>query len=391
MSLSFLISGAGIAGLAVARPLAQAGHRVVAIDKARQFDSRGHGITIKGTGVKVLKDFGLYEALAAHRFLFDRIRGFDKSGKCLREYSTSEAEEKLGGYVMTRRADLHHVLLDALPKSVELRFDTEITGVQQNPSGVNVSFSRGPSESYDLVLGCDGVHSALRHRAFPHITEAPLGGHYVAFAVDFEHGLESLVAHAVFGLGRNINLLPVDRDRVGVLIYQDDRWRAPPTSTVGRDWREYFLGDGSDQPDFVARVLAAISDDLYVFADRIIMIPAQRLVDGRIALVGDAGYCPTFMSGMGAAAALQGAYCLAAQVDGHADPMDALRRYEQKILPIAMAYQKSARLMRGLILTRSPFKRWLLDNALRYVSTRQLSKRAQDFYHSEVDLDELRS
>jgi 2-polyprenyl-6-methoxyphenol hydroxylase-like FAD-dependent oxidoreductase len=105
LSLSFLISGAGIAGLAVARPLAQAGHRVVAIDKARQFDSRGHGITIKGTGVKVLKDFGLYEALAAHRFLFDRIRGFDKSGKCLREYSTSEAEEKLGGYVMTRRAE----------------------------------------------------------------------------------------------------------------------------------------------------------------------------------------------------------------------------------------------------------------------------------------------
>ena len=68
--------------------------------------------------------------------------------------------------------------------------------------------------------------------------------------------------------------------------------------------------------------------------------------------------------------------------------MDALRRYEQKILPIAMAYQKSARLMRGLILTRSSFKRWLLDNALRFVSTRQLSKRAQDFYHSEVDLDD---
>ena len=64
------------------------------------------------------------------------------------------------------------------------------------------------------------------------------------------------------------------------------------------------------------------------------MVPAQELVDGRIALVGDAGYCPTFMSGMGAAAALQDAYCLAAQVDRHADPMDALRQYEQKILPI---------------------------------------------------------
>ena len=386
-----LISGAGIAGLAVSRPLAHAGHRVVAIDKARQFDSRGHGITIKGTGVQVLKKFGLYEALSAQRFRFERIRGYDRSGNCLREYRTVEAEEKLGGYVMTRRADLHQVLLNALPKSVELRFDTEIAGVQQNTTGVNVSFSRGPPETFDLVLGCDGVHSSLRHKALPEVAEAPLGGHYVAFVVDFEHGLESLVAHAVFGLGRNINVLPVDRDRVGVLIYQDDRWREPPTSNAGRGWREYFLGDGSDLPDFVSRVLGAIPDDLYVFADRIIMIPAKRIVDGRIAFLGDAGYCPTFLSGMGAAAALQGAYCLAAQIDRHADLPEALRRYEEKILPIAMAYQKSALLMRGLLLTRSPLKRWLLDNALRFVSTGQLSKRAQHFYHSEVDLDELGS
>ncbi len=207
MSLSMLISGAGIAGLAVSRPLAHAGRRVVAIDKARQFDSRGHGITLKGTGVQVLEDFGLFEALAARRFRFDRIRGYDKSGNCLREYRTAEAEEKLGGYVLTRRADLHRVLLNALPKSVELRFGTEIAGVQQDPTGVNVSFSRGPSENFDLVLGCDGVHSSLRQKAFPEGTEAPVGGHYVAFVVDFEHGLESLVAHAVFGLGRNINLL----------------------------------------------------------------------------------------------------------------------------------------------------------------------------------------
>jgi hypothetical protein len=47
--------------------------------------------------------------------------------------------------------------------------------------------------------------------------------------------------------------------------------------------------------------------------------------------------------------------------------------------------------MRDLILTRSPLKRWFLDNALRYISTRQLSRRAQRFYHSEVDIGELSS
>jgi 2-polyprenyl-6-methoxyphenol hydroxylase-like FAD-dependent oxidoreductase len=391
LALSVLISGAGIAGLAVARPLALAGHRVVAVDRARQFDSRGYGITIKGTGAEVLRRTGLYDALLAHRFMFDRIRGFDKSGNRVREYRTDEAEEKLGGYVMTRRADLHETLLSVLPGSVQLRFDTTITGVHQDSTAVQVKFSRGPPETFDLVLGCDGVHSELRQLAFPDVVEKPLGGHYVTFVVELAHGLDKLVAHAVFDLGRNINLLPVDRERVAVLVYQDDRWPAPPSSSKGRAWRDYFLTDGSDHPDFVMKVLASIPDDLYVFADKIIMIPAKRLVDRRIALVGDAGYCPTFLSGMGAAAALQGSYCLAAQIDKHADPTQALRLYEQRILPVVTAYQKSARLMRGLLLTRSPAKRWLLNNALRYVSTRQLSKRAQRFYHSEVDIDELAS
>jgi 2-polyprenyl-6-methoxyphenol hydroxylase-like FAD-dependent oxidoreductase len=58
MTLNVLISGAGIAGLALAR----AGHRVVAVDRARQFDSRGYGITIKGSGVEVLRRTELYDA-----------------------------------------------------------------------------------------------------------------------------------------------------------------------------------------------------------------------------------------------------------------------------------------------------------------------------------------
>ena len=231
--------------------------------------------------------------------MFDRIRGFDKSGNRVREYRTDEAEEKLGGYVMTRRADLHETLLSVLPGSVQLRFDTTVTGVHQDSTAVQVKFSRGPPETFDLILGCDGVHSELRQLAFPDVVEEPLGGHYVTFVVELAHGLDKLVAHAVFDLGRNINLLPVDRDRVAVLVYQDDHWPAPPNSSKGRAWRDYFLTDGSDHPDFVARVLASIPDDLYVFADKIIMIPAKRLANGRVALVGDAGYCPTFLSGMG--------------------------------------------------------------------------------------------
>jgi 2-polyprenyl-6-methoxyphenol hydroxylase-like FAD-dependent oxidoreductase len=78
---------------------------------------------------------------------------------------------------------------------------------------------------------------------------------------------------------------------------------------------------------------------------------------------------------MGASAALQWSYCLADQIDKRADPIQALPRYEQKILPIVAAYQESARLMRGVILTRSPIRRWIFDDAFRYVSPQQLSKR----------------
>jgi len=79
-----------------------------------------------------------------------------------------------------------------------------------------------------------------------------------------------------------------------------------------------------------------------VFADQILMVPATRLVKGRVALLGDAGYCPTFFSGMGAAAALLGAYALSRQLDKQDDVIAALAAYEERIVPLAKGYQKAA-------------------------------------------------
>jgi 2-polyprenyl-6-methoxyphenol hydroxylase-like FAD-dependent oxidoreductase len=108
-------------------------------------------------------------------------------------------------------------------------------------------------------------------------------------------------------------------------------------------------------PAWVTDAIAALKDGDEVFADDILMVPAARIAKGRVALVGDAGYCPTFFSGMGAAAALVGAYALSRQLDTRDDVAAALAAYERRVVPLAKGYQKAAlgarrrTLARGLV------------------------------------------
>ncbi|MEO8115233.1 MAG: FAD-dependent monooxygenase [Phenylobacterium sp.] len=385
---NILISGAGIAGAALAYWLA-VDHRVTVLERARALTSRGQVISLKGTGVQVLRKMGLYEALCEHRFAVTHTRFMTRAGRTLRQVQVAEAEQTLGGYVMTRRADLHQLLLDARPTDVAVRLGTELRSVRPGPAGVAVDLSDGASETYDLLLGADGVHSLTRELTMPEVQAEFLHGHYFAFGLRHDHGWDPTEARAVFGGGRNVNLLPKGPNALGVVVYQDDQGQPPPMGGPAAGWRSYFEDAYRDYPQFCRAAFAAIRDDDDIFADRIVMVPAQRLASGRIALVGDAGSCPTFMSGMGAAAALQGAYCLASQLKRRDDIPSALRAYEARMLPIVRGYQQSARSMRAMLLARSTEAQLVRDLGLQFMPKAAFQARARKFYHGETDVELL--
>jgi 2-polyprenyl-6-methoxyphenol hydroxylase-like FAD-dependent oxidoreductase len=169
-----------------------------------------------------------------------------------------------------------------------------------------------------------------------------------------------------------VGLLPVGPKRLGVLVFQDNEVTSPPVGSDPLRWQEYLLHTYADYPVWVRDAFSAMNDGDEVFADQILQVPAIRLVKGRVALLGDAGFCPTFLSGMGAGAALEGAYALSRQLAKYEEIDAGLAAYEALILPLAKAYQTSAIRSRSMMLARgyqytlrsmaiATIPRWLID------------------------------
>ena len=126
-----------------------------------------------------------------------------------------------------------------------------------------------------------------------------------------------------------------------------------------------------------------------VFHDRIRQVPAQCAVAGRVVLVGDAGYCPTFFAGNGAALAAVGAYCLARCLKAHDDDTAALQDYEARILPFAAGYQANARRMRATLFDRSPLKIVVRELGMKYMPQAIFARNQRRHYRGEVQLSDV--
>src|SRR4051812_47788693 len=102
-----MISGGGVAGLALGLWLERFGFEPVVIDRAHRFEALGHYIALKGNGVQVIREMGLEAACRAREARFGRAVMLTSRGTPLRRDDHSDMEQNLGGYIFFRRADLH--------------------------------------------------------------------------------------------------------------------------------------------------------------------------------------------------------------------------------------------------------------------------------------------
>src|SRR5262245_50499640 len=112
MPLKVIISGAGIAGLALAHWLHRIGATPILIEKAPRFQPLGHYITLKGNGVEMVRRMGIEAACEARAAHADEVRFYTSRGRFLRSERTAALARTLGGYILFRRADLQAALYD---------------------------------------------------------------------------------------------------------------------------------------------------------------------------------------------------------------------------------------------------------------------------------------
>ena len=232
-----------------------------------------------------------------------------------------------------------------------------------------------------MFIGADGVHSKVRRELFGEAGWRPMGGRYIALTVDYEHGLPTGVISVFFGRGQTVGLLPPTAASMSAIFYHGDGGAQP----AGRDTaslRSFLLDSFAQFAPEVRRTFAALDEHSYVYSDDIAMVRPPAITRGRVALLGDAAHCPTFMSGMGSSLALQGARVLSVALRAHPEDVPtALAAYERAITPIARGYQASARTARHAFLNRNPLVACTRDALLRCTPAWLFSRSAQSFYH----------
>jgi salicylate hydroxylase len=162
-----LIAGAGLGGLTAAACLLRAGHAVEVYEQAPQLAEVGAGIQISANAMHVLRSLGLEAAIrqAGVRPGAYVFRLHD-TGEVIQRFELSEEHERLHGapYTQLHRADLHDLLASAVRKldSGTVRLNRRVAGFIENANGVELRFSDGTSAHGDLLIGADGLKSAIR-------------------------------------------------------------------------------------------------------------------------------------------------------------------------------------------------------------------------------------
>ncbi|GAA5150044.1 FAD-dependent monooxygenase [Nocardioides marinquilinus] len=328
-----LVTGASIAGPALAHWLHRRGAEVTVLERAPGLRPGGQAVDARGVAKDVIRRMGLEEAVRAVRTETAGSHEVDADGVVL---ETQLAEDDGGdghiAEVEVLRGDLARVLHDDVRAHVEHLFDDRVAEIVQDAEGVDVVLAGGTRRRFDLVVGADGLHSALRAMVFGPREEfvRHLGLVLAFFTVPNEFGVDRFALDHRDG-GRWAGLRPVpDASRaIAMLSFPTDAYDLDrDVEAQKRLVRERMAGFGW-QTD---RILAHLDDAPDLYVDQVAQVVMDRWRRGRVGLIGDAAFCASPMSGAGTGLALVGAYLLAGELAGAGwDPEAGFAGYERRM------------------------------------------------------------
>jgi 2-polyprenyl-6-methoxyphenol hydroxylase-like FAD-dependent oxidoreductase len=337
MTRNVLISGAGVAGLAVAFWLDRAGFEVTLIESSDGFRRGGQAVDIRGVALQVVQAMGLLDTARALRTRLKGMSMLDADGNEIHrtEERTHSAGRLDSDDIEIFRDDLCESLMNALSTNVEFLYSDSIRAIDQSKDDVRVEFESGSNRSFDLLIGADGIYSNVRKQAFN--DEAafvfPLGVVLALFSMPNFIGLDDWqIGHRVEEFGY---VTYPSRDKRELRIGVGFGAPEPPVSRNDVEAQKRVVSQScahlkGDFPRFVEAMKSA--DQFYY--NELAQIHMPSWSQGRVVLVGDAAHCASPFSGQGTSLALVGAFVLAHELARRAqDSADAFAAYESRMRP----------------------------------------------------------
>lgn len=334
-----VICGAGISGLSAAAFLARDGWQVLVVEQARGPRPQGYMIDFFGPGWQAAASLGILPRLRELGYQIPRVDYVDRHGKTQATLPFARlAQVANGGLTSILRPDLELAIREGLPHDVDLRYGRTVSAVGQSREGVTLTLDDGQVLNADLLIGADGIHSAVRELVFGPEEEF---FHYLGFQVGAYSFSDPELAESI-------------GDRVAA------------TDTRGEAMFFYRLRDGritamaihrtasaalpADPPALLRSRYRSLGwicpaavehcpEDLYY--DQVAQIRMPRWHTGRVVLLGDAAAAVSLLAGQGASLGMAAAEALAQELRQRPEIGAALASFEARVRPPVGQQQKA--------------------------------------------------
>lgn len=317
-----IIIGAGVGGLSTAAALQNMGVDVRVYEQADEPRTAGAGLSLWPNAVRVLRqleinvrDIGVVLSAGLRRW----------NGKLLSRTEPQQLEARFGApTIAVHRADLMNILLRQVGDAVQ--YGRRFERYDQDGERVCVYFTDGTSTEGDLLIGADGIRSAVRGQMRP--DAQPVYRGYPAW-----RGVASFTHHhgiwgESWGRGARFGIIPLSEGR----IY----WFATanrPASTPPADHHAQLQALFGNWHAPIPALIDATPDTALLYNDIEDIEPLSTWIDGRVVLLGDAAHAMTPNMGQGACQAIEDAVALASALSKTDSLADSLTAYERQRLP----------------------------------------------------------
>ena len=343
-----MISGAGIAGPALAHQLAARGWQTTVVERFPVRRDEGHNIDVRGAAREVVRRMGIDDDVRAANTTEVGMRFISADGSAAASFPMNSSGRSEGptAELEILRGELSRILIEHTRDTTEYRFDTQVADLTDHGDRVTAVLDDDTSIDADLLVIAEGLRSRTRDLVMP-VTVTDLGMYIAYLTIPRQESDDRWWNWQQVPGSRAIHLRPdnLGSTRAMLSFLSDVRGLEDLT----RDdqvaiLRKTFADAGGAAP----RILAQL-DDAPMDFDAIGQVRAPRWSKGRVALLGDAAFCPSPVGGGGSSLALIGAYVLAGELSRADDPRSALTRYEQFMRP----HVSSAQQVRPVVLRRA--------------------------------------